>query len=251
MGSKDTTGKANVYIEDNHIYGGSAQFIDADGGSRVVYRNNTADFSSFNSHGLATSAIGVRHWEIYSNTFRTASTGESLEQSIANVNWLIWIRGGTGVIFNNAMDNIAGNYWGDKPEARFDIRAQQDNSGTNYGDYSDGRAWLSAGKGAYPRQHQLAMNWSSKVQTNGGYFIEPIYIWGNTGPGTLNGGLRRLGIGDAWGNQDGYFASGRDYYNGGSGKPGYTPYTYPHPLAAATTTQDTTLDPPSNLRVIP
>jgi hypothetical protein len=58
---------------------------------------------------------------------------------------------------------------------------------------------------------------------------EPLYIWNNKmggvvqTPAVLNGAGKHVQL-------------NRDYYN--SAKPGYTPYTYPHPLVAATTKKD-------------
>ena len=235
MGMNDTLGKRNLYVEDCYMIGGAAQAFDFDNGSRIVFRNNRCDLASFNSHGLDTSGIGHRHFEVYGNDFRYQRSGQALDTDLANLNWLIWIRGGTGVIFNNILDDIAGSFWGQKSEGKFDIRTQQDGSGQQYGDFQDGRAWLSTGQGTYPRQHQLSVNWSSGVPTNGGYYIDPIYIWGNTGAGANGtGGLLGFSNGGSWGSQTGYFNSGRDYFNGGTAKPGYTPYTYPHPLRITT-----------------
>ena len=245
MGNNDKNGTLNNYIEDNTFYGHSNGIIDMDDNSRVVIRHNIFSYGGVNSHGMDTSPHGLRHFEIYENNFQHPEYSSQL----ANVNWLIWIRGGTGVIFNNSIDQISGGTWGKKPEGKFDIRAEEDGSGASYGTYKDGRAWLSSGKGNYPRQRQLGINWSPLVNTNGGYFIDPIYIWGNTGSGANNsGGLLGFENGGAWGSQTGYFVSGRDYYNDGTVKSGYTPYSYPHPLTLSGTSQ---LVPPTNLKVTP
>jgi hypothetical protein len=93
------------------------------------------------------------------------------------------------------------------------------------------------------------MNWSQSINTNGGYFTDPIYIWGNTGTGSNgNGGFKAIGQG-SWGDQTGYFNLGRDYFNGGTAKPGYTPYTYPHPLVGSVPGPE--LAAPTNLRGAP
>lgn len=250
MGSHDTNGTLNIYIEDNTFYGQSNGIIDADDNGRIVIRHNILSYGGFNSHGMDTSPYGLRHFEIYENTFLYPES----QSHLANVNKLIWIRGGTGVMFNNVIPNITGSSWGDKSEGVFDIRAQQDGSGQNYGTYRDGRAWLSCGKGTYPRQHQLGVNWSPSVNTNGGYFIDPIYIWGNIGSGSnSSGGILGFENGGTWGSQTGYFVSGRDYFNGGAAKPGYTPYTYPHPLIGSGTPPPSPaiLAAPTSLRVAP
>jgi len=211
MGSRDTTGKRNLYIESNTFYGGTNQGIDCDDSSRCVYRYNTLTYSSFNTHGYATSSQGVRHFEVYNNRFiHDGGTAQ-----IANQNWAIWIRGGTGVIFNNQIDNIAGSYWGDKTELKLTIRGAE-----------DARPQGSCANVRYPVPRQLGQN-----HNGSSYFTDPIYIWGNKGS---------LAIGDGWdwGNPCGFswgtfFQWGRDAVNNqsnGNGKPGYAPYTYPHPL---------------------
>ena len=241
IGTNDTIGERNFYVEDCYFYGGANQATDFDDGARVVFRGNRCDYSSFNSHGLATSQLGVRHWEVYNNEFRNEAaggwTGSTENSDISNQNQAIWIRGGTGVIYNNFIDDMAHEgFWGTgKTEAKFDIRAVQDGSGSAYGIDSPPVAWTSGGFGNYPRQHQLAVNWDGRAE-NSGYFIDPIYIWGNTGPGSSGGGILVIGQ-DNWAgsSQASYFVSGRDYFNGtGGAKPGYTAFTYPHPLRQTT-----------------
>ena len=85
-------------------------------------------------------------------------------------------------------------------------------------------------------------NWPRQVS-------EPIYFWGNTLKGVTTGG------------ESDYpnIQLGRDYING-SAKPGYTPYTYPHPLTFVTyaggpTNTNTTgtnvvLYPPTGLHIV-
>jgi hypothetical protein len=242
MGTADTNGEWNIYVEGNTIYGGANQWIDCDDAARCVYRYNEASYSSFNSHGLDTSEDGVRHFEVYENQFwnDTAGgwTGGSGGSDISNQNWAIWIRGGTGVIFNNEIDDIANSFWGyGKSEAKFDIRAQQDNSGTSYGTVAPPTAKYSAGQGDYPRELQLGQSWdealTNAVGINGGsgdYITDPIYVWGNTGDGASGGSFLDWANGGSWGSQTGFFVSERDYYFGSTAKPGYTAYTYPHPL---------------------
>ncbi|HEX7655054.1 MAG TPA: hypothetical protein VF607_16210 [Verrucomicrobiae bacterium] len=83
--------------------------------------------------------------------------------------------------------------------------------------------------------------------------LEPLYSWGNT----LNGNL--AGVTSSYAN----IQEGREiYFN--TPKPGYTPFTYPHPLQSSstnstgsgstggsTTNQTANLQPPTGLQVIP
>lgn len=211
MGTRDTDGTLNHYVEGNTFHGGTNQGIDADDATRVVYRYNTLTYSSFNTHGMATSPDGVRHFEVYQNEFHH----DGAMSQIANQNWAIWIRGGTGVIFNNQIADLAGSYWGDKAELRFTIRGAE-----------DARPQGGCDQVSYAVPRQLGQN-----HDGASYFTDPIYIWGNTGTSSISAGW-------AWGNPcnfdfSTFFQWGRDAYRDGTEKPGYTPYPYPHPLVIA------------------
>ncbi len=214
MGMRDTSGKLNIYIENNTFRGGTNQGIDCDDSTRCVYRYNTLTYSSFNTHGMSTSPKGVRHFEVYHNTFIHNKEGTQL----ANQSWIAWIRGGTGVIFNNQIDDLAGPHWGNKKEMSFTIRGAE-----------DVRPQGSCSNVRYPVPRQIGQNHNGTS-----YFTDPIYVWGNTG-------ASEIGIGWNWGNPCGlnfneFFQWGRDAVNDGTKKPGYTPYTYPHPLLSGTVT---------------
>jgi hypothetical protein len=208
LGSKDTGGKLNHYIEDNTFYGGTNQGIDADDAVRVVYRHNVLTYSSFNTHGRATSPVGVRHFEVYENTFKHMGGTSQL----ANQNWAIWIRGGTGVIADNTIDDIAGSYWGNKQELKLTIRGAE-----------DARPQGSCAKTSYPVPHQIGQSHDGT-----GYVTDPLYLWGNKGTLGISAGWN-------WGNPcklsfADFFKWGRDAVKSAKPKPGYKPYTYPHPL---------------------
>src|SRR6267154_2056220 len=73
LGSKDTTGFANVYLEDSTFVGGSNGVTDCDDSCRMVVRHNTFGFGGQdsggpNSHGFDSSPQGMRHLEIYDNS---------------------------------------------------------------------------------------------------------------------------------------------------------------------------------------
>lgn len=212
LGNRDTSGKLNHYIEGNTFYGGPNQGIDCDDAARCVYRYNTSTYSSFNTHGYDTSPQGVRHFEVYNNQFRHLGGTSQL----ANQNWDLWIRGATGVIFNNDMDNIAGSYWGNKAEIKLSIRGAE-----------DVRPQGSCANVKYPVPRQLGQNYNGS-----GYFRDPIYIWGNSGTAATEAGWN-------WGNScsfnfSTFFQWGRDAVIG-TAKPGYVPFKYPHPLRATST----------------
>ena len=72
--------------------------VNADDNSRVVVRYCTVQDSCLHAHGQDTSIYGVRQYEIYNNTFHQVN-GANL-----NLNNWVYIRGGTFVIANNAVD---------------------------------------------------------------------------------------------------------------------------------------------------
>jgi hypothetical protein len=73
-----------------------------------------------------------------------------------------------------------------------------------------------------------------------GFPMEPCYSWDN-----LDGIGTQVDIHA----QEAGITPGKDYFNR-TPKPGYTPYTYPHPLTGASAT-NTAPSPPTNLRVVP
>jgi hypothetical protein len=175
-----------------------------------VNRHNVFNNSESNSHGLDTSQTGMRHFEVYSNQFNNSRDSTQL----SNENQAVWIRGGTGVIYNNFFTDLAGNFWGDKPEIRLNIRGAE-----------DVRPQGSCSQVSYPVPRQLGQNHNGTS-----YFTDPIYIWGNTGTIGISADWE-------WGNPCGFtwsnfFQWGRDGVNTGVAKPGYVAYTYPHPLVS-------------------
>jgi hypothetical protein len=222
-GDQDTTGQYNTYVEGNSFYGGTNQGIDADDASRVVYRYNQLTYSSFNSHGWATSPIGVRHFEVYNNDFRyPAFSGSPGGTDVTNQNWMIWIRGGAGVIHNNTLASMNSSWWGAKNGGRmtFSIRGAEDN-----------RPQGSCANVSYPVPHQIGQGW-----TNGAYSTDKIWIYSNTISGSPF-----MSAGWNWGNPCGlnfndFWQSGRDYELNNGAPPGYAPYQYPHPARTSSGT---------------
>lgn len=102
----DTLGQAGaVYIEDNTFsFTNSAMFpvgcFDSEAGGRLVFRHNTG-CPFVGAHGLDSSGRwrSVRQYEIYSNTF-TAQANPN-----ANMYTGVFLRGGTGMIFNNTFND--------------------------------------------------------------------------------------------------------------------------------------------------
>jgi len=213
-----------IYIEDctitqdcSGITVGAAHAIACFRGARVVFRYNTVDHYNFDAHGREGHPCSTRWYEIYENSC-TVDAGRN------QADWM-YLRGGSGVIFNNVMTNngVCGG-----------IRLTEHNI-----DRIPARCCCS-----HPCPDQIGRG---KDQAS-----EPLYIWGNS----FNGGSASVSVSDYADpgvceaadkcNQEqncrDFIQENRDYYL--SQKPGYTPYQYPHPLTQAQ------LAPPSNLRLV-
>ena len=202
-----------VYIEDNtfdydyHNFGTDCQM-----GGRYVFRYNIVNGTTVGNHGYNSVASSCLQEEIYNNIFNPPE-GVSVYRAIQ-------FRGGTGVIFNNT---ITGDY-------THAIHV------TNYRSCSDG---FYPGKGpcdgTSPEDgntppDSVNHGWPCYDQIGRGTNQEsyPLYEWDNA----INGQDADIEVYDA-GSETCYttihIQEGRDYYND-TPMPGYTPYTYPHPL---------------------
>jgi hypothetical protein len=248
-GTEDTTGLANSYVENCSFSSGPNSGCNFGDNSRVVWRYNTMQDSQVGMHGQDSVGYGARHWEIYHNTFI---------QSPGNPqNNLVWIgaRGGAGVIWGNAMDDIGAG----RPGINFSVF----NITFSYSTVPC--------QTAYPAARQTGQGWSaSSTATYGnpvvtadgiGDVTAGVWIWNNTGAGPQDSDFIQLNqpasSDDACGNNEqvsNFVQEGRDYFL--SAKPGYTPYTYPHPLhtqyalPTPAPTPNATPLAPQNLRVV-
>ncbi len=230
MGTADTSGTANTYVEDCTFTGMFLGCIDFDDNSRTVVRHCKFDNSAIYSHGQDTSPDGARHWEVYNNTFIYNASGSpsGFPKITFPLNLQDWftIRGGTGIIADNQFDNIL-----------------YKNIAVQFNVYSINRASNSIPcQTSYPAPRQVGQTWigskgysyANAPVDGGGYATDPVYIWGNTGSATQSPifvGLNQY-LPDECGNGqriENYVKAGRDYILGAQ-KPGYARYTYPHPL---------------------
>jgi hypothetical protein len=269
MGTADTTGQNNFYIESSDFHAYLALF-DYDDMSRTVFRYNFLNNAGGASHGADTSNFGMRHFEFYNNVgiFQAYTDGTT-----ANMNWWIFIRGGTHVIHDNVLPLISSQDWGTKGDIIYAV----ENLGRNAGPHA---CWGEGGTNGqyYWAPRQVGMGRVTGTGTTTGPQVncvgtgcissnrfsgstdaytyvgdsEPAYLWNNKRPA---GTLAPLSVGfataytDCTGadSQSNYVQANRDYFNSAStAKPGYTPYTYPHPL-----TLGGTPSPPTNLQAVP
>jgi len=215
-----TLGSADaVYVEDNHYYNdvhGNA--IDSNGGARWVFRYNMLVNTYCEAHGLQNAdQRGTFSYELYENVFTTANNGRT--------NWVaFYTRGGTGVLFNNAIVNADGNPYND-------FAAVQDNrscgyAATHWGPCNGSSACdgNTPGMSGYPCRDQVGRSTDASGTAVHPQAREPLYAWNNTYDGipvTIESrDLCQLSLD--------HVVEGRDFVNGV--RPGYTPYVYPHPL---------------------
>ena len=228
-----------VYVEDSTFtFHGQANVIDCNYGGRYVFRHNTVTNSSIDAHSVQGWNRGCRRWEVYGNTIQLVSGGYFTP---------FFIRGGTGVIFNNT---ITGSW--SEPFISFDnVRSFESRSEwfpvstTTPGACNGSSAWDGNQTGnGWPCRDQIGRGGDTAPWTSTSPFSPqisaPAYIWNNT----INGGTATVQIRNDSG---GWIQSGRDYIQNAGAKPGYTPLAYPHPM---TQTNPVVAPPaPSNLTV--
>lgn len=252
MGSADTTGRSNFYVEYSDFHGWIHALFDVDANSRTVLRNCMCDHSAIGSHGYDTGPFGCRHWEFYGNVFDWASSlicYDSNSDGVADSPFppfaLFQLRGGTGVITDNYLSDLNTNpYWGDIPEILFGVWALKlwIHSSPTPNQYSAGDGSVPE----YPAPRQMGYGYidGTGLDGQGNSFsqpdgfdnipvgeLEPTYIYDNTGAAPVVNPFE----GQDWGgmltpdNSSDYIHENREYYLG-TAKPGYTKKTDPHPL---------------------
>lgn len=266
-------GTANaVYIENNTVsYDTFAQtntngVWDSRSGGRYVVRYNTFKNVYAGHHGAETySERGTFSFEIYNNTWTyTAHIWKSLN-----------MRGGTGVIFNNTWYFVddpggtgpwaIGEYRAGNTQAsgipwnntscdgaieymcaRFVQPSQLNASGPSDAKCTYGCIQIDGQREAngWPCRDQIGVTYNGlddKIQAS-----SPLYEWNNNyyiagaGPRNANNYVH---------SGSSHIVKGRDFFDD-TQRPGYTPYTHPHPLASGGGGDPATAPgAPSNLRV--
>ena len=245
FGAKDTTGAGNLYVETNDFHA----FIFAtntDNNGRQVARYNLYDNSGmFGTHGADTSFYGQRYFEFYNNVgnFNGYNDGTTF-----NIGRWFYIRGGTFVIHDNTIPNLVSTDYGTKQNLTMTVMNLQRVGGPDgcWGANTSGGAHYHA-----PRQVGYGYVTGAGQSPNSGGIThdaytyvgdsEPAYIWNNTSVPLANVDVEDYGNtasdsceavnGGSTDTSANYVVLNRDYFNGSTAKPGYTPYTYPHPLS--------------------
>jgi hypothetical protein len=201
-----------VFVEDC-MFSNTANAIDCHYGGRYVFRYNTLEDSNIASHSVDGTNRAGRSWEIYNN---------QIIQNAKKMFTPFYLRGGTGVVFNNLITGV----W-DFPNITIDNARSFTPCGE--GGLADGTSlWdgnTQGGQG-YPARDQIGRSTDEWLWTTTKPYppqaLEAAYCWNNMHNGTpilffvYNG----CGI---------HIKENRDYYNNIS-RTGYVPFVYPHPL---------------------
>ncbi len=186
--------------------------IDANYGGRYVSRYNVLYDVYIEAHSVQGTHRATRSWEIYGNTIN------QVEQAM----WTpYFLRGGTGVVFNNTL---TGNW----SSATITVDNRRSFQELGDGGLCDGTSPWDGNEEAngYPARDQIGRSTDQWLWTDENPYppqeLDPFYQWNNT----YNGSDISVYVHN---NCDIHIKENRDYYNYFE-KPGYTPYTYPHPL---------------------
>ena len=230
MGMADTTGKNNLYVEDSTLVAWQTG-TDIDNGGRVVLRNCLMDHSGALTHGADSSNFGQRHFEIYDNQFVRENYSNATTLNVTK--WFL-IRGGTGLFARNTTSAFGG---GDYPIsnvgdlAMWNIQLTTEGPNPHWGKDIGGVQYHCPRQIGFGYVTGAGVDGLGRSPNDAWAYVgdsEPFYIWGNTNntPAIAPYGAQQPGednIAD-------YVQAGRDFFADGTVKPGWTSYTYPHPL---------------------
>lgn len=212
LGTLDTGGAKNVYVENCYFTNYYLQAFDFDGAARVVVRFCHFEDSAITSHGADTGPIGMRQADIYKNRFVFNDFGDCSGLQTAPLDYFIFWRGGTGNCYSNTFDRLDSCAWGSKNEIKLQVQNIRRNAGTHPCQTS------------YPAFHQPGTGHNGTSA-----FVDLIYFWNNEiTESTLTIGGVQYEPDECMNGQlqSNYIIEGRDWTNN-IARPSYTGYQYP------------------------
>jgi uncharacterized repeat protein (TIGR02543 family) len=222
-----------IYVEDCVLTAGdqAAAYNMTDGlaGARVVIRHNTFNYGRVASHGAEGGGRtrGHRSMEVYENDFYYSDSAAWVNDNAMQ------IRGGTGVFFNNRVHGLFSTF------GNFNYVVKHQNYRDGFSDAPWGKC---DGTGPYDENSGGGTGYRCVDQPGSGTSVDlggnltpvqvlnsldPVYVWGNEVNGVADNCGGANGCLD-----DGHVVAGRDIIFG-TARPGYTPYSYPHPLTGS------------------
>jgi hypothetical protein len=216
MGVLDTNGEQNFYIEQCYFINHTLGAVDLSDNARSVFRYNVLDWSAITTHGPDTGPYGVRQYEIYGCVGLFGSFSGSGDLQTPGLDYWITSRGGACVMYDNTLPHLSSWAWGSKIDIALEVQMIRRNAGP----YA---CWNSG----YPVPHQYGQGFTTVPVAAGCYY------WDNAGSPII--ALKQYEP-DECGNDTPlteYIQIDRDYFL--SALPGYSPYTYPHPLRSEDT----------------
>lgn len=239
-----------IFTNDTNSWRNTTHIMMGNQGGRFVFRNNEVYEQSggyridnaIDMHGYGHASgfqrLGTRAYEVYGNTF--TKVVNACCSALA-------VRGGTGVIYNNTFDESVISY-AMEPIKFIDSRLCEGNGRnpvtTPYTAGGCGSASTNFCDSARGGEDYACCNQIGRGMNEA---LEPVHVWGNVDHNSNTVGVSVAGPSCLESLATFYIVENRDYYL--NPKPGYTAYTYPHPLVSPS--QGKRPDPPQIIGIKP
>ncbi len=127
MGTADTTGLLNFYVE-NCDYHGMQNGNDFSDNARGVVRYCMFNNAATSTHGADTGIFGQRHLQVYQNefVFNGFANGQTLP-----IIYFVYLRGGTAIVAENILPVIGSTDFQFVPQIDLQLQNLRSNRGTN------------------------------------------------------------------------------------------------------------------------